>query len=325
MSKVKFSVVIPLAPDRNAEILEDLKKLDYPKLRYEIIVEKGLNPSENRNKGAKKGKGEIIAFLDDDAYVEKDILKKTEEFFKKYPNIDIVGGPQLTPPRQEGFGKISGYALTSIFGCSGIRKRYKRGRLNLNADETHITSSVLFCKKKVFKKVQFNPLLFPGEDPDFIENAKKQGFKVAYTPDIFIYHKRRETLPELAKQIFSYGKTRLIKENLKQTLRRPFFLIPSAFVIYLFLLLILNIDMLIINYLLFQIPKVQEISFIFSLPLSLYLLVDILFSFFISVKEKSMESFFVLPFVFLTIHLSYGLGMLYTLIKNPRVKAYDAP
>jgi len=55
---MKFSLVIPLAPGRNAEILDSIKQLDYSKKEFEIIVEEGTNPSDNRNKGAKKSKGE---------------------------------------------------------------------------------------------------------------------------------------------------------------------------------------------------------------------------------------------------------------------------
>ena len=84
---MKFSLIIPVAPDRNAEILGSLKRLDYPKKEYEIIVIPGKNPSDNRNKGAEKSKGEIIGFLDDDAVIEKDFLKHVLEFFKKYPQI----------------------------------------------------------------------------------------------------------------------------------------------------------------------------------------------------------------------------------------------
>src|SRR4030042_6934149 len=114
---MKFSLVIPVAPYRNAEILDSIKKLDYSAKEYEIIVEKGTNPSENRNRGAEKSKGRIIVFLDDDAVIDKNLLKEAEKFFDKYKEIDIVGGAQLTPLDQKGFAKISGYALSSKFGA----------------------------------------------------------------------------------------------------------------------------------------------------------------------------------------------------------------
>src|SRR3989344_8023460 len=100
---MRFSLVIPLAPGRDAPILESIKQLDYQKNEFHVVVVKGKNPSENRNKGAEKSKGEIIAFLDDDANLDKNFLKNVENFFNEYPLVDVVGGPQLTPSDDTGF------------------------------------------------------------------------------------------------------------------------------------------------------------------------------------------------------------------------------
>src|SRR3989344_7895011 len=195
---MKISIVIAVAPNRDAEVLSSLKNVDYPKKNYEVIVVKGLNPSENRNNGVKKAKGDIIAFIDDDAIVHKDILKNAERFFNKYKNIDIIGGPQLTPKNDKWFARISGYALESYFGANKMSKRYKIGKLDFDADENSLTSANCFVRKNVFKKINgFNVKLFPGEDPEFFAMAKKNGFKIAYAPNVVIYHRRRASLPNL--------------------------------------------------------------------------------------------------------------------------------
>lgn len=298
--KPKFSIIIPIAPDRMAEVLVSLNKLDYQKNQYEVIIEKGTNPSDNRNKGAKKAKGEIIAFLDDDALIKEDLLKEAENFFNQYPDIHIVGGPQLTPFKQKTFGKISGYALSSRFGAGNITKRYKKSKLNLNADETTLTSANLFCKKEIFSKIQFDPKLYPGEDPDFIARAKKSNFKVAYSPNIIIYHKRRESIGKLAKQVFKYGITRPAKESLFETLKRPAFLVPSLFITYLFISALLTLFLFPSNFL-----------YLIYLPLIIYIISSFLFSLFLSIKNRNILSLFALPIIFLTIHLYYGIGMLF--------------
>jgi len=294
--------MVPLAPGRNAEILDSIKKLDYPEKEYEIIVVEGLNPSENRNRGAGKSKGKIIAFLDDDAVIDEKILKVAEKFFDEHKEIDIVGGAQLTPEWQKGFAKISGYALSSKFGAWKMGVRYSQKKLNLDADETMLTSANLFCRKEVMKKVQFDTKLFPGEDPKFIDDAKKAGFNIAYSPDLILYHKRRESVKALIKQISSYGRTRTNKESFLKTLKKPFFLMPSLFCIYLIFLLIVEILGLsnfisIKNGLLF-------------LPLIFYVLLNLLFSVYESIKNKDLGGIFILPFIFFIIHSSYGIGMI---------------
>ncbi|MDI6730787.1 MAG: glycosyltransferase, partial [Candidatus Altarchaeum sp.] len=142
----KFSIVIAVAPYRNAEVLNSLKNINYDKNKYEIIIKKGLNPSENRNYGIKKAKGEIIYFLDDDAVVDKNILKNAEEFFNKY-NVDVVGGPQLTPKDDKFFAKMFGTAIESFWGSYKMANRYKKGELNLDSDELSLTSANCFVKK----------------------------------------------------------------------------------------------------------------------------------------------------------------------------------
>lgn len=304
---MKFSLVIPVAPNRRAEILRSIERLDYPKIDYEVIVVRGRNPSENRNKGAEMAKGDIIAFLDDDAILPKDYLIKAESFFNEYSEIDIVGGPQLTPHDDGYFAKISGSALASKFGAWDKSSRYQRNNLNLNAHENDITSANLICRKKITSFLKFHTKIFPGEDPKFIIDAKNNGYKVAYSPTIVVYHRRRHNPKELVIQIFSYGKVRTKIDSFINTLKNPILFIPSFFSVYIILLLLLPVYYNLLNSIF-----VSEIIFpvLFS-PLILYLILAISFAVYEGLKNKSLGIIILLPFVFLTIHLSYGFGFIY--------------
>jgi len=318
---MKFSLVIPLAPNRDAPILETIKQLDYPKNEFHVVVVKGLNPSENRNKGSEKSHGEIIAFLDDDALIEKNYLKEAEKFFREHPEIDILGGPQLSPLDEKGFAKVSGYALTSKFGAWDVAHRYSLRDEKLNADESMITSANLLCRKSVMDKIKFNVNFFPGEDPKFIEDAKKVGLRVAYSPKIIVYHKRRPTVKLFMKQMFNYGKTRPFKEPFSQTLGMPFFLIPSAFLIYLILLGILTGTNFSLtgnavnsNYWIFK--NISNFSWIFAAPFFAYLALNLAFSLYESSKNNHKASFIPLLGIFPMLHLSYGYGMIWGYVKK---------
>ena len=181
-------------------------------------------------------------------------------------------------------------------------RRYSQQELDLNADETMLTSANLFCKRDVMKKIRFDPKLFPGEDPKFIEDAKKEGLKVAYSPDLILYHKRRESIKALIKQISSYGKTRTRKESFSETLKKPFFLIPSLFCLYLISIVIFE------DLKLFDIFSIS--NFLLFFPLIFYLIIDLFFSIYESIKNKNLGALFLLPFIFTIIHLSYGGGMI---------------
>lgn len=296
---VKFSLVIPVAPLRNAEILESIKEMDFSKTDFEVIVKKGLNPSENRNKGAKESKGGFIIFLDDDAFIDKNYLKKVEEFLKKHPEIDIVGGPQLTPEQDGFFAKISGIALASNFGAFKVNKRYQEGKINFDVDETALTSANLLVRKKSFEKINgFNLKLFPGEDPEFVQRAKKLNFKIAYNPEMKVFHKRRPNFILFCKQFFKYGFVRpKINKILNQN--KIIFLIPMFFSIYILFLM-----------------SFALLDRFFLIPFLFYIFISLIFGFVDGIKNKRLTAIFILPFLYFSIHLSYGIGMIIGYITN---------
>lgn len=319
---MKFSLVIPLAPDRDAPIIESIKNLDYPKKEFHVVVVMGLNPSANRNKGAEKSRGEIIAFLDDDALMDRNYLKEAEKFFIEHPEIDIVGGPQLSPMDEDGFAKISGYGLTSTFGAFGRTHRYAKRKQDFNVEENMLTSANLLCRRHVMDKIKFNTKLFPGEDSVFIEDAKKAGLKIAYSPEMIVYHKRRPTLKLFIKQIFNYGKVRpFINTPTEILTRRPYVLIPSFFFIYLISLLILvwtNIFITgnAVNSGYWYFDKIPNLGIFYMIPIMAYSLLAIIFSVNDSARNKNLGAFFVLPFIYFILHLSYGSGMIVGFIRR---------
>lgn len=292
----KITAIIPLAPNRKLEILENFEEF---KDKITLIIEKGINPSANRNRGIKKAKTELIAFLNAHTIITENWVKEVEKFFKNNPEIDIVGGPQLTSKEEPLFVRASGYALSSIFGAGEASTRYKPKNINLNANEKHITSANLVCKRRVLKKIKFDKNIYPGEDPKFIDEAKRAGFKIAYSPNIYVYHKRRRNFKDLIKQIFSYGMTRPQKEDLLETIKKPLFLIPSIFVIYLALL-----------------PTLALVNYILLFPILLYIISSLSFSLYESLRNKDPLALFLLLPLFFSIHISYGTGFIYGTIKN---------
>lgn len=301
--KPKISVVIPVGPGRKVEIVESLKKGNFSSNDYEVIIEEGLNPSLNRNRGIRKAKADIIAILDDDAYAHQDLLKNAYGFFLKYRDVDIVGGPQLSPKNEKFFARVSGYAITSFFGAYKMSARYNKSKLNLNADEKMLTSANMFIRKKVFNSIDgFDSRLYPGEDPEFLIRAKRSGVKIAYNPNLIIYHKRRPTLKSFIVQFYKYGKVRPITSKIIGHGISPLFFIPTLFTLYLILLIPLSF-----------------LSVFFMIPVLVYIAFCVIFSFIDSVKNNSFFSFFILPFLYPIIHISYGVGLVAGIIARNKV------
>lgn len=288
-SKV-ISVVVPIGPGRIASVIEDLKNQEE---RVEIIIEAGTNTSRNRNNGIRKAKGEIIAFVNGHTGVPRDWSRKVRKFFEDNSEVDILGGPMMTPKDDSRFGILSGYALTSKFGAGNVTKRYEGEGIIYDADENMLTSANLAARKKVFEKVLFDEKIYPGEDPKFVSDCQGEGFKLVYNSDIFVYNKRRGDWKGLAQQIFNYGEMRPKKEGIIETFGKPQFLVPSLFISYIVLF-----------------APLALIHWIFLIPGIFYLFLGVSFSIFEGLKRKDSTAIFILPLIFLTIHVSYGLGFI---------------
>jgi len=309
MGRIKFSIIVAVAPDRNPEVIKTLKEQDYPSDKYEILIKRGPNASVNRNVGVKEAKGEIIAFIDDDAIVEKNWLIKAERFFVDHPEIDVVGGPQLTPLEDNWWGYISGIALANMLGGASIRNRYRKGLLNLNSDERDLTTANVFCRREVFLKAKFNSNFWPGEDPVFFNELVSKGKRLAYYPDLYVYHRRRDNMLSFIKQIFSYGFVRPGIKSIKKTKKSSFlFLVPSIFVLYLFFL-----------------PLLFRMKNVFFLPLLVYIIIVSIISVIFFIKEKKYKYLMILlPFIFLLIHVSYGFGFIFGFLKASKILSKKA-
>ena len=97
-------------------ILDYKNKVKLPKLNYKLnlLISKKKNMSFKRNLGVKKFKSDLIAFLDSDAYPNKNWLKIAHKYLSKRKN-DIVGGPSLPFPNQSYTEMLCYYAKKSKF------------------------------------------------------------------------------------------------------------------------------------------------------------------------------------------------------------------
>ena len=239
-----------------------------------------------------------MAFIDDDAYPKKDWIEKGLINFKD-KSVGAVGGPNLTPEKDNKFQKNSGFVLSSSFVSGSVGYRYKKAKRKEIDD---FPSCNLFLRKNIFEEIGgFDSNYWPGEDTKLCLKIIKLGKKIIYDPKVIVYHHRRKDLKSYLKQIFSYSKHRgyFAKKFDKNSLKLAYF-IPSLFLISLF-----------VGPFLFLINK--TISLIYIFVLGIYLLLLILISF--KGKIKGHGFFGVMKIIFLT-HIIYGFGFILGLLKK---------
>lgn len=319
MAQLTFSIIIPLKKC-NAYLEENIRALltgsykhfeiivlpdkkekkSFPKTK--IISTGNVGPAEKRDKGAELAKGQILAFIDDDAYPSKDWLKHAAHLFEK-KNVAAVCGPGVTPPHDSLLQKVSGAFSASLLGGGPYTYRFIPQKARYVDD---YPSMNLLVRKIDFDKVHgFDTNYWPGEDTKFcldITQILKQ--KMLYDPRVLVYHHRRAIFKQHLLQNGRYGLHRgYFARVLPKTSLRISYFIPS-----LLLVAIVTLPGL------FLIHKV--LFFLDLLLISLYLLLTIISAIINFMQEKNITvSLLLIPTTIVT-HLWYGMkfiqGFLFT-------------
>ncbi|MDP1728806.1 MAG: glycosyltransferase [archaeon] len=305
---MKFSIVVPMKeitdyfreaiPYFERQNFKDFEliilpngggKNEFKNLKNVKVINTGaVSPGIKRNIGVKNSKGEIIAFIDDDAYPEKDWLEKANENFKD-KNIVAVGGPSLVPHNATFFQRISNKVYELSSGKTGIR--YGEHKKIEEIDDWPACN--LFVRRKDFNEVGgFNTKYFGGEDTQVCYSLLKTSKRMIYNPKLIIYHHPRKSLSNHIKQTLFWAMWRgfFMRIYPKNSIRLTFFM-PALFILGLFLGGILSLIYKPISYLYFGI-----LGFYF------------LFLIFIGLRTKSVKLFFPVIFVTAITHLMYGIG-----------------
>lgn len=280
---------ILVLPDRRTNLLKSRK--------IRVIATGKVKPGEKRDIGMKKARGDIYAFIDSDAYPEKKWLKNAVKYFSD-SGIGIVGGPNLTPAKDNFRQKISGMLLANWL-CAGPRAsiRYKITKKQFTPE---LPTCNLLVRKEAVKKfnLKFHPELLTEEDSKFCFDMAKNGMKVLYAPDVIVHHHRREAIMPHLKQIWIYGRDVAFLFKKEISLVMLYYTILSLFVIGVLAGAIVSFFS-------------SFLRTIYTASMAFYLTVTLLSS-----MKKDIKTTVMLFLGIIGTHFAYGLGFLYGLISK---------
>ncbi len=200
-----------------------LAKLDYPD--YEVIVvddgstdgtadivrkyDVQLIQTENRglssarNVGANAATGEIVAYIDDDAWPDPHWLAYLAVAFES-ADYAGVGGPNIAPPRD---GSVADCVANAPGGPIHV----------LLTDDVaeHIPGCNMAFRRSVLKAVGgFDPeFRVAGDDVDICWRIQARGWKLGFTPGAMVWHHRRSSTRAYLRQQWGYGKAEAMLER----------------------------------------------------------------------------------------------------------------
>lgn len=201
-------------------------------LEARIIPSGKVSPAVKRDMALQHAKGDMLAFIDDDAYPNQNWLDVAEQYLTNRDDVSAIGGPQITPSQDSFWQKVSGAVFLSPLTGSALI-RYWPGKRVQEVDDWPSVNFLI--KKEDFIKIKgFDSQYWPGEDTKLcLDIVKKLGKKILYVPGLVVYHHRRTGLGKHLKQIGNYGLHRgYFAKRLPETSGKIFYFIPSVFVVF---------------------------------------------------------------------------------------------
>ena len=242
--------------------------------RVTVVPTGKVRPAEKRNLGIKRAKGEIVAFIDDDAYPENHWLEYAIKYFGD-ADIGAVGGPGVTPPGDKRMARLGGRVYDNLLVTGNYHYRYRAGGVRMDVED--YPSCNLFVRKDILDRIGgYRTDFWPGEDTllckDIIDNWKR----IIYDPWVVVYHHRRPLFLAHLRQLGRYAFHRgyFCKRYPSNSLRLSYF-IPTLFDIYLAFLAFVGLG----NLTGLRCLRLTLHSWAYCLPFGFYLLLVLLTTF----------------------------------------------
>ena len=294
--KMEVILVNAMSTDKTRELMEKFAEENKDFKRVCVLDNQKKIQAAGWNVAIKASAGDIIMRIDAHTMIPSDFVSKNVECI--IGGEDISGGPRPniaeddTPWRHTLL-----LAESSMFGSSIAP--FRQGH-----NKSYVKSVFHGAyKKEVFQKAGlFNENLGRTEDNEMHYRIRKAGYKICYDPSIISYQHTRNTWRGMIKQKFGNG----------YWIGLTLGICPGCFSVYHFVPLCFVLG---IAFSLFLFRNGMFIPFI--LLCSVYILINLIMSVAAAKGNKFYIQYLLLPVIFLSLHLSYGVGTITGVIRMP--------
>jgi glycosyltransferase involved in cell wall biosynthesis len=332
MPITRAPLITVIVPARNEGLflercLRSIMDLDYPRTAFEILVVDGMSTDETKhiiesfaaihsqikyvanpqritsaalNRGIGLAKGDLIAWMSAHNEYDRDYLKLCAEYHGKF-QADNVGGVIVTLPRTNSvLGRAIANALSHPFGVGPSHFR-------THTDQPMYADTVFggCYRREVFDKVGlFNESLVRGQDMEFNLRLRRAGCRILLVPAIRSKYFARSRLGDFIQYNWINGlwtlRPFLYSEITPIRLRH---LVPMFFVLA---LIATGMGCVVTH----------KSCLALGTILTAYAALAVAASVDVARRSNELALMSLMPIVFLSLHISFGVGCVFGLIET---------
>lgn len=322
------SVVVPVLNEERyvADCLRAILAQDYPPDCMEILVIDGLSTDRTRsivlelaagdnrihllsnperriphslNQGITTARGEVVVRIDGHSVVSSYHVRRCVEFLQA-SGAEHIGGVLRARGRTY-IARTIALAMSSPFGVGTARFRYTEREQDIDT-----VPFGAYHRETLLRLGGFDQRFLIGEDPELDYRITLIGGRIRVTPTIVTDYYCRDSLRGLALQYFRYGRAKAFILHKHGTLPSPRALFPAGLLSLIVLLMATA-------------PVIPLARRALSTLLSVYVTGCAVAGCIVGLRHGLRYSV-LLPFTFITLHLSHGVGFVSSLplLLSPR-------
>jgi glycosyltransferase involved in cell wall biosynthesis len=167
------------------------------------VIEQNRNPATRRNRAVSEARGEILAFIDDDAIADAGWLATAVAYLDAHPEVAALGGPDPAPADSTRGELIAETLLATPFIGSGVACHENRPGIFHVRSASDIALVNLFVRRARFRGFD-EAIGYIGEDTSLIASLLPA---VIYHSDVKVFHRRRPFPGPYLRQRWRYRTT----------------------------------------------------------------------------------------------------------------------
>ena len=288
-----------MSTDKTKQIMLDFKAEDNGFYNVQVLDNPKRIQAAGWNVAIRNFTGDVLSRIDAHTHVPSDFSRKVMANIETGENV--VGGKRPCLIESESkWSKMLLSAENALFGSSISFSRHS---------ETKTYVKTMFhasYRREVFDKVGlFNEQLLRTEDNEMHYRIREAGYKLLYDPEIVSYQYARSSLKKMIRQKFANGFWIGLTVKVCPGCISLYHLVPMAFV----LAIVATSVLAAFGWWIFA-----------AVMWGLYWLFAIVSMIFSIIKDGFSFPMLLIPFIFLILHISYGVGTIGGLFNFTRIK-----